>query len=294
MDFSDSGESNLVIDLNNSNKYGKTTASVLNVQKVKATDHADNTLVGQDGKDNTLIAGDGGSNRLYDGKGGRDRMVGSSTSEDTFYFGAMKDKAISYDPGDGLHGAKFGEKLTVTDDTADFVDYYSSGSKEGDGELDISGGSDKKVWLDGSHGAVFDGFNKVDASESTGNLELAGGEQGDSILGGRGESSLWGGAGGNDFLTGGSGYNEFYFGKGEGHDVITDSNSGDKVMLYNVALEDLDLARTGVGADGNMVIRLLDGSSLTIQNYSAQGASTFQLADSTWHYDRESGAWSQE
>ena len=188
VDFSDSGESNLVIDLNNSNKYGKTTASVLNVQKFKATDHADNTLVGQDGKDNTLIAGDGGSNRLYGGKGGRDRMVGSSTSEDTFYFGAMKDKVISYDLGGGLHGAKFGEKLTITDGTADFVDYYSSGSKEGDGELDISGGSDKKVWLDGSHGAVFDGFNKVDASESTGNLELAGGEQGDSILGGRGES----------------------------------------------------------------------------------------------------------
>ena len=347
VDFSDSGESGLVIDLNNSSSYGKTTASVLNVQKVKGSENADNTMVGQDGKNNTLIAGDGGSNRLYGGKGGRDRMVGSSTSEDTFYFGAdsgrdeienfgeedaigllggslsqaafdeggrlkldwqdekgnssrlvfaddMKDKAISYDLGDGLHGAKFGEKLTVTDDTADFVDYYSSGSKEGDGELDISGSSDKKAWLDGSHGAVFDGFNKVDASESTGNLELAGGEQGDSILGGQGESSLWGGAGGNDFLTGGSGYNEFYFGKGEGHDVITDSNSGDKVMLYNVAVEDLDLARTGMDASGNMVIRLLDGSSLTIQNYSAQGASTFQLADSTWSYDRARGAWSQE
>ena len=65
-------------------------------------------------------------------------------------------------------------------------------------------------------------------------------------------------------------------------------------MLYNVALEDLDLARTGMDAGGSMVVRLLDGSSLTLQNYGSQGASTFQLADSTWHYDRESGAWSQE
>ena len=346
-DFSNSGESGLVIDLNNSSSYGKTTASVYNVQKVKGSENADNTMVGQDGKNNTLIAGDGGSNRLYGGKGGMDRMVGSSTSEDTFYFGAdsgrdeienfgeedaigllggslseaafdasgrlklgwqdekgnssrltftedMKDKVISYDLGSGLHGAKFGEKLTVTDDTADFVDYYSSGSKEGDGELDLSGGSDKKIWLDGSHGAVFDGFNKIDATAATGDMELAGGDKGDSILGGQGESSLWGGSGGNDYLTGGSGYNEFYFGRGEGHDVITDSNNGDKVMLYNVALEDLDLARTGMDDSGNMVIRLLDGSSLTIRNYGAQGASTFQLADSTWNYDRASGAWSRE
>ncbi|MBQ1509925.1 MAG: hypothetical protein IIZ54_03400, partial [Selenomonadaceae bacterium] len=80
----------------------------------------------------------------------------------------MKDKVITYDLGNGAHGAKFGEKLTVTDDTADLVDYYSSGSKEG------------------------------------------------------------------------------------------------------------------------------DGSSLTLRNYGAQGASTFQLADSTWNYDRASGAWSRE
>ena len=65
-------------------------------------------------------------------------------------------------------------------------------------------------------------------------------------------------------------------------------------MLYNVALEDLDLARTGMDASGNMVIRLLDGSSLTIQNYAAKGASTFQLADSAWSYNKESGVWSQE
>ena len=346
-DFSNSGESDLVIDLNNSSSYGKTTASVYNVQKVKGSDTADNTMVGQDGKNNTLIAGDGGSNRLYGGKGGRDHLVGSSTSEDTFYFGAdsgrdeienfgeedvlgllggslsqasfdaggrlklnwqdtngnsscllfaedMKDKVITYDLGNGAHGAKFGEKLTVADDTADLVDYYSSGSKAGDGELDISGGSDKKIWLDGSHGAVFDGFNKIDATAATGDMELAGGDKGDSILGGQGESSLWGGSGGNDYLTGGSGYNEFYFGRGEGHDVITDSNNGDKVMLYNVALEDIDPARTGMDASGNMVIRLQDGSSLTIRNYGAQGATTFQLSDSTWNYDRASGAWSQE
>ena len=65
-------------------------------------------------------------------------------------------------------------------------------------------------------------------------------------------------------------------------------------MLYNVALEDLDLARTGMDDSGNMVIRLQDGSSLTLRNYGAQGASTFQLADSTWNYDRASGAWSRE
>ena len=65
-------------------------------------------------------------------------------------------------------------------------------------------------------------------------------------------------------------------------------------MLYNVALEDLDPAKTGMDSKGSMVICLTDGSSLTLRNYSEQGAAVFQLSDSTWHYDRESGAWSQE
>ncbi|MBQ7497817.1 MAG: hypothetical protein IJU00_08315, partial [Selenomonas sp.] len=89
------------------------------------------------------------------------------------------------------------------------------------------------------------------------------------------------------------GENEFYFGKGEGKDVITYSNNDDKVMLYNVTLEDIDGSRTGVNKEGRMVIALNDGSALTIQNYKSHGAETFQLADSTWTYDKKTGNWAQ-
>ena len=178
-------------------------------------------------------------------------------------------------------------EFTYSDDVGAYV-----GGKAGS-SLTVAEGEDALVWLDGAAGVGYSNINKVDGSGSTGNLIIGGTSSKDVILGGSGSNTLWGGAG-DDTLTGGTGYNEFYFGKGEGCDIITSSNNGDKVMLYNVATEDLDLAKTGVDRKGSMVICLTDGSSLTIRNYSEQGASTFQLADSTWRYDRENGTWSQE
>lgn len=203
----------------------------------------------------------------------------------------IRDKVITYDFGDGAHGAKFGSKLTITDDTADFVNYYNSGGTKG--ELDLSGTDDKSIWLDGSQGVAYDGFRKVDASAMAGDVLLAGGERSEELIAGKGDSSLWGGTGNtNDTMIGGRGENEFYFGKGEGKDLITSSNNDDKVMLYNVTLADIDGSKTGV-KDGRMVVALNDGSTLTIENYKSHGAETFQLADSTWTYDKKTGDWTQ-
>lgn len=205
--------------------------------------------------------------------------------------GDVRDKVINYDFGDGAHGAKFGSRLTITDDTADFVNYYKSSG--GQGELVLSGTDAKSVWLDGSQGVAYDGFRKVDASSMEGDALLAGGERSEELIAGKGDSSLWGGTGNtNDTMIGGRGENEFYFGKGEGKDLITSSNNDDKVMLYNVTLADIDGSATGV-KDGRMVIALTDGSTLTIENYKSHGAETFQLADSTWTYDKQTGGWAQ-
>ncbi|MBQ1915830.1 MAG: hypothetical protein II178_11530 [Selenomonadaceae bacterium] len=64
-------------------------------------------------------------------------------------------------------------------------------------------------------------------------------------------------------------------------------------MLYDVSFADLNTEATGVRASGDMVITLKDGSSLTLKNYSAQGAETFQFADATYHYNR-SGGWKEQ
>ena len=144
------------------------------------------------------------------------------------------------------------------------------------------------VWLEKLGSSV----EIIDASGSNGTNLLAGSQGSETIKGGGGTNSLWGGAGGSDVLEGGSGYNEFYFGKGEGTDLITKSNDGDKVMLYNIKAEDLNPQATGL-KDGNMVIALKDGSTLTLQNYDSHGATTFQLADGTFSYDRKTGSWQE-
>ena len=38
---------------------------------------------------------------------------------------------------------------------------------------------------------------------------------------------------------------------------------------------------------------LSDSSALTIENYQSHGAETFQLADGTWVYDKQTGGWAQ-
>jgi Ca2+-binding RTX toxin-like protein len=163
--------------------------------------------------------------------------------------------------------------------------YY--GGKKGD-TLTISTADDAKIWLDNSHGVSYSGITTLDGSAASGAVELAGSAKGDYITGGTGESSLWGGAGGNDTMTGGSGENTFYFGMGEGKDVITAANDGDKVMLYNVSLA--NVASAGLTDSGSMLIKLTDGSTLTIEGAAV---STFQLADGTWTYDKDAKEWNQ-
>jgi hypothetical protein len=43
-----------------------------------------------------------------------------------------------------------------------------------------------------------------------------------------------------------------------------------------------------------MVIALNDGSTLTLKNYGSHGATTFQLADGTFSYDRNTGSWQEK
>ena len=165
------------------------------------------------------------------------------------------------------------------------VTYYMGGTKN---TLNVS--DDANIWLDGSNGKAFQNVTTVNAASSSGTVILAGTAANETLIAGTGDSSLWGGAG-NDVLQGNNtGSTTFYFGNGNGKDVITASNSDDKVVLYNANLTDVKSA--DVTKSGAMEIQLKDGSSLTVNGISS-GASTFQLADgSTWKYDSSEG-WKQ-
>lgn len=170
------------------------------------------------------------------------------------------------------------------------VTAYLGGSKN---TLNVGSSVDEaNIWLDGSQGKVFDSVTTVNASSNSGTVILAGGAGNETLVAGTGSSSLWGGSAGNDVLAGNSvGNTTFYFGNGNGNDVISASNTDDKVVLYNTALSDVkavDDSKSGV-----LKITLNDGSSLTVNN-TATSVNTFQLGDgSTWKYDASKKSWSQ-
>lgn len=128
-----------------------------------------------------------------------------------------------------------------------------------------------EIWLDGKPnnglGKNFVGDIKyVDASLFTGKAELAGSANtNNTIIGGAGQNSLWGGNGaeGNDYMQGGTGTNVFFYTNGNGNDTIAGANSGDVVYLSEVSID--QLASTGV-SDGTAVINFKDGGSLTVGN----------------------------
>ena len=220
---------------------------------------------------------------------GTDAGVEVSTSETSKLSiqGIKANDKLQWESGEAKGVAKVGSSSKAnTFIYDDEVTNYFGGSKTD--TLKVSGVSNS-VWLE----KIGSSIEIMDASASTGVNILAGGREAETIKGGGGNNSIWGGAGGNDVLTGGSNYNEFYFGMGEGADTITKSNDGDKVMLYNIKLEDLDLQTLGM-KNGSMVIGLKDGSMLTIQNYASHGATTFQLADGTYSYDRNTDTWQEK
>lgn len=169
------------------------------------------------------------------------------------------------------------------------VNFYVGGKNN---NLTVDASVDSaEIWLDNGHGTTYDSVKTINASSNTGALLIAGTTGNESLVAGKGETTLWGGTG-NDTLVGNkSGVTEFYFGKGNGKDVITTSSSDDKVVLFDVALSDV------AGADyssGSMKISLTDGSSLTVNNMSSTSVNTFKLSDgSTWTFDTKSKSWSQ-
>ena len=163
--------------------------------------------------------------------------------------------------------------------------YYFSNSKAGGTVNNF--GDNSRIYLDGRTGDYYQGFSNIDV-ECGNRLELAGNAANNRIIyRGTGTASLYGSLG-DDTLTGSKdGMNRFFFGRSDGNDIITKSTASDKVMLYDVALEDVTSA---VERNGSMQIALKSGAHLTIQNFDENAVHDFKLATGdTWVYNHTAG-----
>lgn len=188
---------------------------------------------------------------------------------------------------DAVHisGAKIGDsnKASVISYTEAASSYFGGSGRD---TLQVSGGGNKNVWLDGSQGKSYASIEIIDGSESTGADQLVGSSAAESIQGGKGQASLWGGAGSaNDTLRAGSGDTHLFYGYGEGNDVLQYTGTNDRVVLYNIGLDQL----TGADIGSNDVkIRTTANHTLTVQ-----GEAAFTLSDgSTWRADHNTKQWS--
>ena len=192
-------------------------------------------------------------------------------------------------------GKKGAAKVTGANEVVTYdphAQYYFSNAKAGGTVRNF--GDNSRIYLDGRTGDVYKGITNIDVSAGN-RLELAGDASNNRIIyRGTGTASLYGGLG-NDTMTGSKdGTNRFFFGRSDGNDVITNSTVNDKVMLYDVALEDVVSAKE---TNGTMRIALKSGARLTIQNFDAKSVHDFTLATGdTWVYNHNAtgtgGYWS--
>ena len=198
------------------------------------------------------------------------------------------DTEIQYSSNaNSINRAKIGDRnaantMTYDSDINIFLGSSSSNT------LEVDDSRRNMIWLNGDYGQIFYDISCVDASESTGNNQIAGAKNSNiEIKGGAGNSSLWGGLGNtaNDTLIGGEGDEKFFFGSYEGNDVIVGAGDSDTVELYNITIADL----TSLNASGKDITAIFKNGdySLTLQDYSA--TTTFRFSDgSTWNYNKNS------
>lgn len=133
-------------------------------------------------------------------------------------------------------------------------------------------------------------FVAVDAQDNPNNLILVGTySNSNTIYGGSGNSSLWGGYNNiDDTLVGGSGAEMFWYGKYDGYDVISNADSSDVVNLYDVNLSEITAADVTAG---QVVLRFNTGTALVVKDEN-NVTPTFQLGGGgRYNYNRSSGQW---
>ncbi len=162
------------------------------------------------------------------------------------------------------------------------VNVYIGGSKKD--TLTVSDDNNHDIWLnsaEGTDGVVFNGIDVVNASASTGTLLLAGDAGSQSMVGGSGNTTLWGGngVGVSDTLKAGSGTTTFFYGYSEGNDVLQNVKEEDTVYLFTLNLDNLQDASKAIETTGKITLTTTTGDSLTINRASGATVAHIMTAD---------------
>ncbi len=196
---------------------------------------------------------------------------------------------VQWASGDANGVAKIGytsDKNKFTYDAA--TTNYIGGNKEDIVSL-ASGTEDNfEVWVDNT-GNMFNSIEVYDFSQTTGDVLAAGkANTAETIVGGKGSASLWGGAGKTaDVLQSTKGSTtQFFYGLDDGNDVIK-GQAGDTVNLYNISLDQIKSANIG---SNNVVFTTSSNDTVTVSG----SVGTFKLADGTsWTADYSKKTWTQ-
>jgi len=227
---------------------------------------ADDVLRGTTGND--VLTGFAGNDRLVGGQGddiveggvGNDTLTGNA-GQDTLIGGAGNDLYGVYDATDTVI-----EALNEGTDTVNtYVNYtltanVEHGAIKSAGALNLTG-NDLSNRLTGAAGN-----NLLDGG--AGNDSLAGGAGNDTLMGGAGNDTLFGGVGADD-LNGGLGNDSYRFDRGDGADVLTDTDlvaNADRLNFsVGIATDQLWFAQNG----NDLVVSVIGSADqVTIKDWS--------------------------
>ncbi len=197
---------------------------------------------------------------------------------------------IQWASGDASGVVKIGKSSSDNKFSYDVATTNYVGSTKTDTVSLASGTTDSfEVWVDQT-GDMFNSIEVYDFSQTTGDV-LAAGKNGvsETIVAGKGNSSLWGGTGSTkDVLVNknSSATAEFFYGMGDGNDEIQ-GQKGDSVNLYNLSVSDITKATIN---SNNVVFTTSANETVTVSG----SVGTFKLADgSSWTADYSKKSWTQ-
>jgi Ca2+-binding RTX toxin-like protein len=273
----------------------------------------DNILIGNSG--NNSLSGGAGNDRL-DGGLGNDTMVGGD-GDDTYVVNQAGDvvteslnqgidtveSSISYTLGSNVENLILMGIASVngTGSSANNVLMGNGGANQldagsGNDTLDAGAGNDTLLGGSGDD-ALLGGLGNDNLDGGSGNDVLDGGDGLDTLDGGSGDDILRGGAGndqlrggsgadqftggtGNDTLIGASGNDRYNFSRGDGQDMVVDSDpfqGNQDHLLFRTSINPLDLVLTRQANDLRLSVHG-SSDSITIQNWYTSPA-TNQIED---------------
>jgi Ca2+-binding RTX toxin-like protein len=218
---------------------------------------------------------------------GADQMIGNEGNDALLGFagndsinGGGGDDALAGNEGDDTLYGGYGDDYIVGLEGADVIEAgWGSDDINGNQGTDTVRGGDDADWVRGGKDNDVIYGDAGDDPHLNGNLGddyVFGGTGKDTVYGGQGADVLYGQEGadllsgdmGSDTLVGGDGADRFLFGRNGGADLVTDFSTvqGDKLLLatgttYNTSV-----------ADGNTIVGLGDGDTITLQGVTLSGS----------------------